>query len=215
MTAWWESLTFFEQLFWYIAVPFSVILLIQLILTFAGIGGSDSDIGGDEPDISGLDLDTEPDIDVSDADSGDAIQSSAYNIPFQFFTVRNFVAFFTMFGWAGIAAWNEGLSKTWTVAIALLAGVFTMGVVAAIFYYFSKLQDAGGSIKIQNAINQIGNVYLPVNAKGGNVGKVHVTIQNSLREMPAITRGDEDLPTGTVIKIIGTVSNSILVVEKM
>jgi hypothetical protein len=216
MTAWWESLSSFEQVFWYIAVPFSLILIIQMIMTFAGMGGGDSDIGGGETDISGMDLETDPDVDFSDvSDTGDASHITDFDPSFHFFTVRNFIAFFTMFGWAGIAAWNEGLSKTWTIVVAMAAGFLTMGVVTALFYYISKLQDAGGTIKIANALNQIGNVYIPIKADGGNVGKVQITIQNSLREMPAITKGDQDLATGTVVKVVGIVSNSILVVQKM
>ncbi|MEZ5197313.1 MAG: hypothetical protein R2764_13220 [Bacteroidales bacterium] len=216
MTEWWESLSTFEQVFWYIAVPFSLILVIQMILTFSGMGGGDSDIGGGETDMSGLDLDADPDVEISDAsNTGDASHITDFDPSFHFFTVRNFIAFFTMFGWAGIAAWNEGLSKTWTITIAVIVGLITMAVVTALFYYISKLQDEGGSIKIGNALNQIGNVYLPIKASAGNVGKVQITVQDSLREMPAITNDDIDLPTGTVIKVVGIVSKSILVVQKV
>jgi hypothetical protein len=187
-----------------------------MIMTFAGKGGGDSDIGGGETDVSGLDLDVDANVDFSDvSDATDVTHFSDLDPSFHFFTVRNFIAFFTMFGWAGIAAWNEGLSRTWTIIVALAVGLFTMGVVTALFYYISKLQDAGGNIKISNALNQIGNVYIPIKADGGNVGKVQITIQNSLREMPAITKGHQDLATGTVVKVIGIVSNSILVVQKM
>ncbi len=216
MTEWWESLSSFEQVFWYIAIPFSVILLIQMIMTFAGMGGGDADIGGSEIDISGIDPDADANIDLSNvSDASDSSGITDIDPSFHFFTLRNFIAFFTMFGWAGIAAWNEGLSRTWTIVVALAAGLFMMAVVAALFYYISKLQDSGGSIKIRNALNQVGNVYIPIKADGGNVGKVQITIQNSLREMPAITKGDMDLATGTVIKVVGIVSNSILVVQKM
>ncbi len=187
-----------------------------MILTFSGMGGGDSDIGEGDTDISGMDLEVDTDIDVSDiSDAGDATDIGDVDISFHFFTVRNFIAFFTMFGWAGIAAWNEGMNKTWTITIAIVVGLITMAVVSALFYYMSKLQDAGGGIKIRNALNQIGNVYIPIKADGGNVGKIQITIQDSLREMPAITKGDEDLSTGTVVKVVGIVSNSILVVQKM
>ena len=216
MTAWWEALGSFEQVFWYIAIPFSLILIIQMIMTFAGMGGGDSDIGGGDTDISGIDLEADADVDLSNvSDTTDASDITDIDPSFHFFTVRNFIAFFTMFGWAGIAAWNEGLSKTWTIVVAIAAGLITMGVVTALFYYISKLQDAGGNIRISNALNQIGNVYIPIKADGGNVGKVQITIQNSLRKMPAITKGEEDLATGTVVKVVGIVSNSILVVQKM
>ncbi len=187
-------------------------------MTFAGMGGGDSDIGGGDTDISGIDLEVGGDTDIDISDTGDASEASNMadaDPSFNYFTVRNFIAFFTMFGWAGIAAWNEGLSKTWTISIAILVGLITMGVVSALFYYMSKLQDAGGSLKIRNALNQVGNVYIPIKAAGGNVGKIQITIQGSFREMPAITKDDEELATGTVVKVVGIVSNSILVVQKV
>ncbi|MCD4737424.1 MAG: hypothetical protein K8R53_15375 [Bacteroidales bacterium] len=219
MNEWWASIDTFERLFWYLAIPFSIILIIQMILTFVGMGGSDSDVGGGETDISGLDLETDIDIDADMIDVSDAMDSSDapfdLDPSFHFFTIRNFIAFFTLFGWAGIAAWNEGMSKTWTILIATAAGLLAMIIITALFYFISKMQDSGGALRIRYALNQIGNVYIPIKAKAGNVGKVQIALQDSMREMQAITRGDEDLNTGAVVKVVGIVSNSILVVEKI
>ena len=214
MTEWWETLTSFEKLFWYIAVPFSVILFIQLILTFAGMGGSDADVGGGDTDISGLDLDEDIDLDM-DADSGDGADSDMNDITptFHFFTIRNFIAFFTMFGWAGIAAIRNGFSVSGTIAIAIGAGLVAMLIVSALFYFLSKMQDAGGTLNIRNALGKTGEVYIPILGEGKNLGKIQITVQGTLREMQAITKGEDDLPTGTVVKVTGVMSNNILVVE--
>lgn len=216
MTEWWETLTSFEKLFWYIAVPFSVILFIQLILTFAGMGGSDGDVGGGDTDISGLDLDEDIDLDL-DTDSADGADTDMSDVvpTFHFFTIRNFIAFFTMFGWAGIAAIKNGFSVTGTISIAIVAGLVAMLVVSALFYFLSKMQDSGGTLKIRNAVGKTGEVYIPILGKGKNIGKIQITVQGSLREMEAITRGKNDLPTGAVVKVMGVVSNNILVVEKV
>jgi membrane protein implicated in regulation of membrane protease activity len=216
MNEWWEALSNFEKTFWYVAVPFSVVLAIQMILTFAGMGGGDTDVGGGDTDISGLDLDTDVDIDMSDmseaTDSGADL--SDMDPTFSFFTIRGFIAFFTLFGWAGIAAIDAGLSKTITIIIAFAAGLVAMVLISTLFYFVSKMVDSGGALKIRNALNQIGDVYIPIKANAGNVGKIQVTVQGSLREMQAITKKDEDLSTGTVVKVTGVMSNSILVVEK-
>lgn len=216
MTEWWETLTSFEKIFWYIAVPFSVILLIQLILTFAGMGGSDADVGGGDTDISGLDVDEDIDVDI-DTDGGDSADADMNDVvpTFHFFTIRNFIAFFTMFGWAGIAAIRNGFSVSGTITIAIAAGLVVMLVVSALFYFISKMQDAGGTLKIRNALGKTGEVYIPILGKGKNIGKIQITIQGALREMQAITKGKDDLPTGTVVKVVGALSNSILVVEKL
>ncbi|HPE57036.1 MAG TPA: hypothetical protein P5514_07275 [Bacteroidales bacterium] len=216
MNEWWEALTAFEKIFWYIAIPFSLILIIQLIMTFVGMGDGDTDVGVGS-DLGDMDLDMDGDIDF---DSMDMQTESDFSVSdmdpsFNFFTIRNFIAFFTLFGWGGIAAWTEGASRPWTIVIAVIAGLIAMTLNASLFYFMSKMQDQGGGLKIQNALGQIGDVYLPIKAEGGNVGKIQVAIQGSIREMQAITKDKFDLTTGSVVKVIGVVSNSILVVEKL
>ncbi len=217
MQEWWEALSIFEKVFWYIAVPFSVILIIQIVLTFVGIGGGSSDIGEGLTDVSGLDLDT--DIDVTDVDSGTFDQHDVSSIGdaasmLNVFTLRNFIAFFTVFGWGGIAGIHANMSTVWTIVFALALGIATMFIISALFYFISKLVDSG-TMDIRNALNQVGNVYIPIKAKSGNIGKIQVNIQDSLREMRAITKKGQDLPTGTVVKVTGLISGNILVVEKL
>jgi membrane protein implicated in regulation of membrane protease activity len=202
MEAWWETLTVFEKVFWYIAIPFSVILLIQIVLTFIGFGGASSDVGGDVPDDIGA-------ADFEASDITDAAQSS-----FSFFTFRNFVAFFTVFGWAGIIGIKNGFSDVMVVLFGIACGLLIMLIISTLFYFISKLADSG-NLDIRNTVNQVGNVYLPIRANSGNIGKVQVNVQDSIREMRALTYKDQDLPTGTVIKVTGIESGNILVVEKL
>ncbi|NOX45657.1 MAG: hypothetical protein GXO89_01605 [Chlorobi bacterium] len=216
MYEWWEAFSGFEKVFWYIAIPFSVILIIQMILTFAGMGGSDSDVGGGDADVSGLDLDTDTDIDVDTTEDVDTDGDNFDMVPsFHFFTIRNFIAFFTLFGWGGIAAFQNGFSRTWTIIIAFIAGVIALLAVSALFYFMGKLVDSGGSLRIRNALGKIGDVYIPIKANAGSIGKVQITVQGSLREMQAMTKGDSDLKTGTVVKVTGIAGNNILVVDKV
>lgn len=202
MEAWWDALTSFERVFWYIAIPFSVILLIQIVLTFIGIGGASADVGGDVPDEIG-------DGDFVLSDIADAAQPS-----FSFFTFRNFVAFFAVFGWAGIIGVKHGFSDVMVVLFGIVCGLLIMLIISTLFYFISKLTDSG-NLDIRNTINQVGNVYLPLKAHAGNIGKVQINVQDSIREMRAITHKDLDLPTGTVIKVTAIESGSILVVEKL
>lgn len=218
MHEWWEAMASFEKVFWYIAIPFSVILVIQMILTFVGIGqGGATDAGGGISDVSGLDLEAGGDISLDDIDDSmitEASEISGIEEPhFAVFTFRNFVAFFAVFGWTGIAGIHNGLSTFWVILIAVVCGLAIMLVVSALFYFISKLADSG-NIDIRNALNQIGNVYIPIKANAENIGKIQLNIQDSNREMRAITKQWEDLPTGTVVRVIGIISGNILVVEK-
>jgi hypothetical protein len=46
MELWWNSLDVYLKIMWGIAIPFSVIFFIQMIMTFTGTG-DDGDISGD------------------------------------------------------------------------------------------------------------------------------------------------------------------------
>lgn len=198
METWWNSISSFEQIFWYIAIPFSIILLIQMILTFAGISGSSSDVGVESHDGTI----------ASEHHNGDMGQ------PFQFFTLRNFIAFFTIFGWTGIACLNSGLSSVMTVVLSVISGLVAMLIISLLFYFITKLAESGNS-NIRNAIGKTGKVYIPVRANSSNTGKIQISFDNSLREINAITKDNEDLPTGTIIKVIDLVDESTVVVQKM
>ncbi len=170
------------------------------------MGGTDADVGGG--------------VEVSDMDTG---TSDEYNhddpdfdgeTPFHFFTVRNFIAFFTLFGWTGIAGNAGGLDKTWTIIVALVVGLLAMLIVASLFYFIGKMVDAGGELDLKKAINKLGTVYIPIKANTGNVGKIQINLQGAKREMQAINRGSEDLTTGTVVKVVSIYANTIFVVEK-
>jgi hypothetical protein len=182
--AWWDGLNSIQQIYWAIAIPFTLIFLIQTVLTF---------VGGE--------IDTDMDID-GDGDIG-----------FQFFTIKNLVAFFTIFGWTGIACLDSGLSMIAVILSSLIAGLIMMSLMAAIFYFFSKL-TASGTMNIQNAVGGVGEIYLTVRAKRGNIGKVSLMVQGSLRELEAITDDDEDLKNGMVINVKEVINGNLLLISK-
>lgn len=188
MSEWWNTLSTLQQVYWGFAIPFSLIFLIQMVLTFVG-GDIDSDSVGDVH----MEL---------DHDAG-----------FQFFTIKNFIGFFTLFAWTGIACLDSGFSSGSTLLISFLAGIGMMILMAAIFYYFSKLTDSG-TLSINNAIGGIGEVYLPIHASRGNIGRVQIKVQGSLRELEAITDDSQDLSTGTVVSVMDVINNNTLIVTK-
>ena len=187
MTEWYSELTSLQQIYWVITGISTVIFVFVLIGAF---------IGGDTDDIGDVDAEM-------DADTGAG---------FQFFTLKNLVAFFTIFGWSGIASMDAGNSKTVTILISLGCGLLMMVIMAALFYYISKLVSSG-TLKMDNALHAIGEVYLTVGAKRSSIGKVQVKVQGSLRELDALTDHEEDLTQGNVIKVIEVTNNGILIIE--
>jgi len=183
-----EMMTLFEKIYWAIAVIGSIILVILLVMTF---------IGGELDDVDG-DVDTE-----IDGDTG---------IEFQFLSFKNLVGFFTIFGWSGIACLDNGLSNGLTVVISFICGLLMMFAMASLFYYLGKLQSSG-TLRLKNALRQVGEVYLTIGANRGSIGKVSINVQGTLRELEALTDENKDLVQGNVVIVKEVTANGILIVE--
>lgn len=188
LSEWWSSLDIIHQIYWGIAIPFSLIFLIQMVLTF---------IGGE------IDIDGDADFDV-ESDSGAG---------FQFFTLKNFIGFFTIFAWSGIASLDSGFGTGTTLVVSTISGLIMMVLMASLFYLFTKLTDSG-TMNINNAKGAVAEVYMRVHGNRSNVGKVLVKVQGSLRELEAITDDEEDLPTGSVVNVKDVINDSLLLVSK-
>lgn len=180
-----------EKTYWIIALLGSTIFVIIFIMTFIG-GDGDADMAADGTDF--------------DADDG--------GVGFQFFTFKNVVAFFTIFGWTGIICLQSGMGNFGTVAIATIAGLTMMVITSALFFYMHKLAQSG-TLRINNAVGLIGEVYLPIGAKRSKVGKIQLKVQGSLRELEAITDSETDLTTTSMIRVKEVVSAELLLVEKL
>lgn len=187
MMEWFQELTSFQKTYWIITGFSTLIFLFVLVSTF---------IGADTDDIGDVDAEI-------DADTGAG---------FQFFTLKNLVAFFTIFGWSGIASMDAGNAISVTIIISLACGLAMMFVMAAMFYYISKLTSSG-TLKMENAVNAIGEVYLTVGANRSKIGKVQIKVQGALRELEALTDFTEDLKQGKVIKVKEVTNNGILIIE--
>ena len=186
---WWEALTIAQKVYWCIAVPFSLIFVLQTIMTF---------FGGDVHD-----LDASGDSDLSvDHDAG---------IDFQFITLKNLIAFFTIFGWTGVAALRTGYSMPTTLMISFISGLIMMLVMAAIVYFMSKLSD-DGTLNLKNAIGKTGTVYITIPANRGGTGQIQIKVQG-LQTLDAMTDNDVDIKTGAIVEVRDVIRGDILLVK--
>jgi hypothetical protein len=192
MSQWWANIPSFERIFWYFAIPFSLVFSIQLILTFIGIDGHD----------------TAPDM----HDGFDLNHSSDFLTGFHLFTLRNFIIFFTGFGWAGIFAVHAGFNQFFTVFFAFLTGLILMITVAGMFFVMSKLTQSG-NIHLTNAINASGRVYLPIPGGRSGLGQIQLTVQGSVREVNAMT-DEAAIPTGAPVTVTSVLNDEILIVKR-
>jgi hypothetical protein len=188
MEQWFAELGTFEKVYWITALISSLLFIILMIMTL--IGGEVDDLGDVDADIEG--------------DTG---------IGFQFLSFKNLMGFFTIFGWSGIACINAGYSTTITLVVSIGCGLLMMTAMATLFYYLSKLTSSG-TLKLKNALHNIGEVYLTIGANRSSMGKVQIKVQGGLRELDALTDEDEDLKQGVVISVTQVTDNGILIVNK-
>jgi len=179
---WFQSLEGFELILWCITLFFSFFFILQTIVSFF--------TGGDHGDH---DLD-------GDGDLGH-----------QFFTIKNLIAFFTMFGWTGLAAYNANLSNSVVLVIALLSGSIMVYIMFLLMKNTSKLKH-NGTLQMKNAIDKVGETYLRIPAQRGGIGKVQVQVQGRFIELDAMTDDETDIATGKPIQVVNILNNQILLV---
>ena len=228
MIEWWESLTLLEQIFTCMAVPATLILIIQSILLLFGIGFGGSD--GDAGDISS-DFDSDIDTDISMADIGDIDGSTQFDVNaasdfdpdtsggdindtsgLSLFTIRGIVAFFSVGGWTGLVL-SKYTSSYIAIPIAFIAGTAALVGIALLFKYAMRFQDKG-NIDIKNAIGKVGSVYLTIPANKTGKGKINVMVQERFVELDAVTDNNQPILTGSIIEVAGIIDQQTVLVNK-
>ena len=223
MAAWWQSLTALEHVLLYIAVPATLVLVIQTILLFAG-GVFDADGDGEVDgglDQDGFDpMDGHFDVDGHDAPPGGDGSDLTPDHPggpdtaLHLFTVRGVVAFLVLFGWGGLCLCQAGLPGPLAVLLALPLGFAGMAGVALAVREVLRLQY-DGTLDLRNAVGLTGQVYLTVPPARSGDGKVTVTVQEQLRELDARTDSPAPIPTGSPVRVAGLAGRDILLVEPL
>ena len=189
---WWDNLSTLQMIYWVITIPASLVFVIQLVMTFFG-----SDADGD-----GLDAVGDADVSV-DSDSG---------VGFQFISLKNFVAFFTVFGWVGLACVYGEMTSWSTVLISTISGIIMMLIMASIYYFMGKLTETG-TLNMKSAVGKTATVYLFIPEKRKAIGKVQLNIQG-YRTLDAMTDDVEMIPTGSIVQVVDIVNDEILLVKK-
>jgi hypothetical protein len=131
---WWETLSSAHQVFWFIAVIFTVLFFIQFIFLIIGF-----------------------DSDATDFDqNGD---TGSFEHEFSALSMRSIIAFFTFFGWTGVLALNNQFSVWLAVLFASIVGLTAMFLVAYMIFKFAQLEQSG-TLNLYNALDKPGEVYL-------------------------------------------------------
>ncbi|MBE6680349.1 MAG: hypothetical protein E7598_07505, partial [Ruminococcaceae bacterium] len=153
----WNSLDFATQVFYCIAIPSTLLLLIQTVLMFIGIGNDadgevDMDIGNADGEIDDGVFGDDDVFDVNDAAGLDGLR---------IFTVRGIIAFFVVFGWTGVAMNSSGAPIFATIPVSVVSGFAMMVLVAFLLRAVMKLRSDGNTDN-RNAIGTAGKVHLTI-----------------------------------------------------
>ena len=177
------------RIFWYLAIPVSVIFLIQAVMTF---------IGADSHDGSHADF------------TGDLDNNSGHT-PMQLFSLRNLINFLLGLGWGGISFYSIISNKALLVTVAILIGLLFVAMFFFVIKQMMRLQE-NNSFNINNALNKTGQVYLTIPAGKKGKGKVQVSVNGAIHELDAFTE-DEILHSGAVVKVTAVLDTASVLVK--
>ncbi len=224
-TSWWETLAVAEQVLYCIAIPATLILIIQTILLCVGFGNSGEGVNfSDTSGMDGFDGDLSGGVDGAADFSGDMSVDASGDIHYtdgsnpgdfgtmQLFTVQGVIAFLCVFSWTSLVCINGGLHIALSMLVGAVLGFGAMFGVAKIIQLSAKLAQ-NGNINIKNLLGQLGTVYIPIPPKNQGKGKVNITAGERFLEYDAISDSAETLPSNASIRVVD-IRGGILVVEK-
>lgn len=187
---WYQSMPPTLQVFWGCAIISSLIFLVQALLTLLGLDGH-----------SDFDLDASFSDNTMDLGGGLSL-----------FSVRSFINFFVGFGWAGVGFYSLIPAAWMLYAVAVIVGCGFVWI-----YFFIRKQtmqlQSDGTIDIKNCKGAVCDVYFRIPAEETGTGKIQISINGSVHEFPAMTKGAQ-LPSGTHVKVKEVLDNGVFIVEK-
>lgn len=227
MEAWWEGLGTVLQVLYCIAIPSTLILVLQMLLSMIGGHG---DSGMDVSDTSGLDTPGELDTDVMfDGDvAGDvcdtcggvhdgAMHDGGNPADFgtlKFLTLQTIVTFLTVFGWVSIVCVSGGMQPVIGILIGAVCGFIMMFVVAKLIQMSGRLAE-DGTLNLRNAIGETATVYVTIPPKGDGEGKVTMQLQGRFCEMDAVNAGDTPLASGKQVLVTDIIGDTLVVEDNI
>lgn len=186
-----NGMSLMEQMYWMLALTGTLIFIIIFIITFFG-KNQITDFQFEEKNVK-----------------------SNYNKPdFHFFTLKNILAFFTIFGWTGLVCLNNRCNINIALFTSVLSGIIMMVLMSFVFSKIYKISVIETSTS-QNMIGNIGVVNLPIKAQRKNIGLVKMGHKGNFIELEAVTDSEIDIPSGAIIKVVKVVGSEILLVEKL
>lgn len=193
MIQWWNSLDTFARVYAFIAIPSTLVLIVQTILLMIGMNDGDD----------GLDLTDNGMADTPGDGGSDGLA---------LFSIRGIMAMLTVGGWSGLALYASGVNRPLTILISAVCGTAALFAIAYLMRAAMKLQS-NGNISLSHAIGKTGRVYIPIPPHTQGSGKITLTLQERFLEADAVTTAERKLVTGEAVRVVATDDSGLLVVE--
>ena len=173
-----------DQLYWSLAIGGSVLFALRLIMMVFGF--------------------TSDDHEMANSDDQDG--------HFQLFTMHSLTGFAMMFGWVGLGCLQQtALGPGWSCIMALCAGISMLFVTKFIFSLTGKLTSKGSDFHIEEVVGKEAMVYQSIPEKG--TGKIHVTVNDALRELLAVSKTGERIDSFQHVQIIRVLNDQTVEVK--
>lgn len=180
MYEWWNELGGLTQGFYAVASFFSLIFLLQFIVSLIGLGGGD------------MDVEVDADVDV-DLDIGETMGA------FKAFSLRAAIAFCMLFGWGGGMYLERGVPTSHAMLYATGWGLSGWLVVSVMLYWMRKMTETG-TPRISTCVGTRGSVYMDISA--GGTGEVRVLVSGAISTVKARSAGGGEMKAGTAIRVL-------------
>jgi hypothetical protein len=179
----------FLRIFWFIAIPASLIFVFQSVLTFVGADAGD----GIEADF---------DRNLNDGDS-----------PSQIFSFRNLINFLLGFSWSGIGLFEVVPNKFLLLTVSVAIGI---GFVMLFFVIIRQIQKLAedNTFNIKNVVGKTAQVYLKIPEQNKGKGKIQVSVNGAVHELEAVSESGA-IETGALVRVSKVLDGNLISVEKI
>jgi len=163
----------------------SIVLFIQMIVIL--IGGSDLDF-----------------------DLGEVGEGGATGI----FSIRSIGSFFTGFGWTGaMFLQNDHSVGVATLAATLVGSLILVGFLSLMRWLHGFKTD--GTVNYENAVGNVGTVYIPIPPKRKGMGQIQVDVQGRISTVDAVSDSEEKIENRTPVRVESLVDKRTLLVKTL
>lgn len=186
ISQWWDGLDLARQLFYGIGIAAGVVALVLAIMAMIGLEHDDA--------VDSL-------ADHGDGDSG-------------IFSLKPLTGFFLGLGWAGGIALDNGFGLFVATTAGLVCGGILMGIIVAMFRLVQSMRS-DGTVRIADALNATGTVYVTLPPSKGAGGQVVVSFRGRQETFSALNTADRAIASGERVKVIQILDPRTVLVEPL